>query len=128
MRKRKYLIGGLIVLAALIYLVYTGFSSSATYYYTVGEVLAQQDTLLEKNVRVSGQVITESIRNNAGGMTLWFEIGDGGQSVPVTYRGVVPDTFRSDGDVVVEGHLTPSGTFEAKTILTKCPSKYEPGN
>jgi cytochrome c-type biogenesis protein CcmE len=46
--------------------------------------------------------------------------------VPVVYRGVVPDTFQESGEVVVEGGLGSEGVFRARTLLAKCPSKYEP--
>lgn len=49
----------------------------------------------------------------------------GGRQLPVSYRGVVPDVFGPDVDVVVEGKLTTAGTFEATTLLAKCPSRYE---
>jgi cytochrome c-type biogenesis protein CcmE len=46
---------------------------------------------------------------------------------PVSYRGTVPDLFRTGREVVVEGSLR-NGTFVAKpgTLSTKCPSKYAP--
>jgi len=43
----------------------------------------------------------------------------------VVYSGVVPDAFKPDADVVLEGKLTASGTFEADNLLVKCPSKYQ---
>ena len=49
----------------------------------------------------------------------------GGRQLQVAYRGVVPDVFGPDVDVVVEGKLTPAGTFEATSLLAKCPSRYE---
>ena len=49
----------------------------------------------------------------------------GDTSLPVVYSGVVPDAFKQNADVVVEGSLTRAGTFEADSLLVKCPSKYE---
>jgi cytochrome c-type biogenesis protein CcmE len=43
----------------------------------------------------------------------------------VVYRGLAPDTFTDDVDVVVEGRLMPDGTFRATTLLAKCGSRYE---
>ena len=126
MRKKKFLIGGLVVLIAIIYLLYTGFSSSATYYYTVSELLAQRETITGENVRVNGEVVADSIQSEAAELTLKFDVVEAGTSLPVQYRGAVPDTFQGGREVVVEGHLNTEGVFEAKTILTKCPSKYEP--
>jgi cytochrome c-type biogenesis protein CcmE len=49
----------------------------------------------------------------------------GAQQLRVSYRGVVPDVFGPDIEVVVEGKLTPAGVFEASTLLAKCPSRYD---
>jgi len=46
--------------------------------------------------------------------------------MPVVYKGVVPDAFQPEAEVVMEGTLAPSGTFEAASLLAKCPSKYNP--
>ncbi|NIM07412.1 MAG: cytochrome c maturation protein CcmE, partial [Armatimonadetes bacterium] len=61
------------------------------------------------------------------GTVLKFTIidSDGDKVLPVVFRGVAPDTFKEDADVVAEGYLTPEGVFQASTILAKCPSRYE---
>ena len=53
-----------------------------------------------------------------------FIISDGKQSMAITYSGVVPDIFNVGIQVVVEGHYGGVGTFQAQTLLTKCPSKF----
>ena len=52
-------------------------------------------------------------------------VTDGSQTIPVTYRGVIPDTFTDSVDVVVEGRYNRDGTFVATTLLAKCASRYE---
>ncbi len=129
MGKRKFLIGGIILFIAIGYLGYTGFVSSATYYYEVGELLGQSDLLLGQSVRVNGTVVPGSIEQETQGLALKFIIKDVelAATLPVVYHGAVPDTFKAGNDVVVEGKYTAEGTFEATTILTKCASKYIPG-
>jgi cytochrome c-type biogenesis protein CcmE len=60
---------------------------------------------------------------------LRFKLRDikGTRSIPVVYKGSVPDLFRSGRDVVVDGRLQ-GGVFVAvpDTLVTKCPSKYQP--
>ena len=126
MGKKKFLIGGIILFIALGYLGYTGFVSSATYYYEVSEFLEQESTLYDQNVRVNGTVVPGSIKQE--GLVLRFTIKDVEQeaTLPIIYHGAVPDTFKADNDVVVEGKYTTEGIFEADTILTKCASKYAP--
>ena len=128
LKKKRFLIGGIIVFLAIGYLGYMGFQSSATYYYTVSELMEQGSSVDDENVRVSGQVAPGSVEQEAQGRILRFTMIDaeGGESLPVVYQGVVPDAFKVGNEVVVEGYLDSSGIFRANTILTKCPSKYVP--
>ncbi len=126
-KKKRFLIGGIIILIALGYLGYTSFAGAATYYYKVNEVLAKGNSVIGVNLRVEGTVPDGSITKESAGRTTKFNVADNttGQSIPVVYQGVVPDTFKAGTDVVVEGNLGSNGVFQAKTIMTKCPSKYE---
>ncbi len=127
-KKKRFLIGGIIILLALGYLGYTSFAGAATYYYKVNEVLAKGSSVIGSNLRVEGHVPLDSVVRESAGRLIKFPITDNtsGQSIPVVYQGVVPDTFKAGNDVVVEGVLGSDGTFLAQTIMTKCPSKYEP--
>ena len=58
-------------------------------------------------------------------LTLRFQMTDGDRAVPVSYRGVIPDTFGDKGEVVVEGVYRADGIFDASFLMAKCPSKYE---
>ncbi len=126
LRKKRFLIGGIIVFLAIGYLGYMGFTSSATYYFTVAELIEQGNSIHGENVRVNGQVIPGSVEQEALGRTLKFTISDGAESLPVIYQGVVPDAFKVGNDVVVEGHLNSSSIFQAHTLMPKCPSRYVP--
>ncbi len=127
-QKKKFLIGGLIVVLAISYLAYAGFESSATYYYTVSELTALRGSANGENVRVTGQVAAGSVEQETEGRILRFSIVDveRDESLRVVYQGVVPDTFKIGNDVVVEGHLNSDSIFQANNILAKCPSKYVP--
>jgi len=126
LRKKRFLIGGIIVFLAIGYLGFMGFQSSATYYYTVSELMEQGGSIYGENVQVNGQITPGSVEQEPGSLILRFSISEDGESLPVVYHGVVPDTFKVGSDVVVEGHLNLAGIFQANTILTKCPSKYVP--
>ena len=126
LKRKKFLIGGLIVLLAISYLGYMGFKSSATYYYTVSELITQQATINGETVRVNGQVAPGLVENEPVGLTLRFTIVEQGESLPVVYHGVVPDTFKVGNEVIIEGHFNSDSVFLANTITTKCASKYVP--
>ena len=63
------------------------------------------------------------LRHGAGDPTVRFIMADEGGSIPVVYRGLVPDIFGPNIQVVVEGKYT-NGVFQASTLLAKCPSKF----
>jgi cytochrome c-type biogenesis protein CcmE len=128
LRKKRFLVGGIILLLAAGYLGYTGFMSGATYYYTTSELIEQGSSIYGETVRVNGQVVPGSVEQAAQGTILRFTIIDieSEGSLSVVYQGVVPDTFKVGNEVVVEGRLNSDGIFQANTLMPKCPSKYTP--
>jgi len=129
LRRKRVLIPGLAVVLAMSYLGYVAFSGAAMYYLTVDELLARGAAAYGEDVRLSGKVLPDSVEDDPATNTLRFSIADKknttGTSIPVVYSGVVPDAFKPDADVVLEGKLTTTGTFEADNLLVKCPSKYQ---
>lgn len=125
LKKKKFLIGGIIVFLAVSYLGFMSFQSSATYYYTLTEFARQGDSVYGENVRVKGEIASGSVQKAEAGRVLRFTLAEGGHTMPVYYQGVVPDTFNEDFEIVVEGELGTDGVFQAHTLMPKCPSKYE---
>lgn len=113
----------LLAAAAVVTLVIRANRGGMVYYVTVSELVSDSAEVRREGVRVAGRVVPGSVRRDALEMT--FELTDGVASVPVHYRGVVPDTFGEDGEVVAEGTYTRAGLFEAFHLLNKCPGKYE---
>ncbi len=110
---------------ALAYLGYAGFKDLLLPNYKVSQVLDQKSSIVGKTVRVTGVVDAASVEQTPGALILKFAVDGDGLSLPVVYRGPVPDSFKAGGDIVVEGSLDPTGTFQASTLVPKCPSKYE---
>jgi cytochrome c-type biogenesis protein CcmE len=128
-RRRKrvplsFFIAGVATLGAVIYLVYINTQTNAQYYLTVAE-LKRCMTCQTQNVRVAGYVQEGTIVHNDQTQTVSFVIEDSKQTLQVTYSGVLPDIFRAGVQVVVEGHYSGSGPFQAQTLLAKCPSKFQ---
>ena len=139
-------IGIVLVGAALSYLVYAGTKDNLVYYYEVDEVQAAAAST-DGRIRVSGDVVEGSILKDEETREIRFAIraaksggegdydvegrsgdaasGSAAESIPVIYAGTVPDIFREGIQVVVEGTMGSDGTFEAETLLAKCPSKYQ---
>jgi cytochrome c-type biogenesis protein CcmE len=129
MGRKKFLIGAIIILVAAGSLGFMAFRGAATYYYTVSEALAKENTLSGQNIRVAGQVAIDSVVQDGTTNHISFvllDTSDSNQSLAVRYQGEVPDAFKAGNDAVVEGHLSSPGIFEAQQIIVKCPSKYEP--
>jgi cytochrome c-type biogenesis protein CcmE len=124
-RRKRFVIAALIVVAAVGALIYIGVRGSSMYYMTLAELTAQADTVRGNKVRLGATVVDGSIQLGADGVTR-FVVTDGTNALPVSYKGSLPDTFEDGADVVLQGKLTPSGTFEASSLLAKCPSKYKP--
>ncbi len=75
--------------------------------------------------RLGGLVKEGSIQRGPDGR-LDFVVMDGKSTIPVTYRGTVPDLFREGQGVVAEGVLEPTGTFRADTVLARHDETYMP--
>lgn len=120
----SFVLAGIAVLGAVLYLVFANSQADAVYYMTVSE-LRSCTTCATQSVRVAGVVQTGSVVRNDQQERIAFTINDGKQNLPVTYTGIVPDIFRPGIQVVVEGHYTGQGPFQAQTLLAKCPSKFQ---
>ncbi len=123
-RRIRFLVAGLILLAALGYLIYSAVAGNSEYYLTVSEAYASAPAQ-EAQVKVGGKVVEGSIAWDRGSSTVRFTITDGQKTMPVTYKGVVPDSFQPGADVILEGKMTKEGDFAASSLLAKCASKYE---
>ncbi len=126
-KRKQFLVAGVVLAVILGYLIYIGVRNAGMYYMSVSELMAQQTTLGSQSVRVQGKVLSDSVQQDPSSNTIRFRISDGQTSLPVVYTGVVPDSFKPDADVVLEGALTPAGTFQATNVMAKCASKYSPG-
>jgi cytochrome c-type biogenesis protein CcmE len=124
-RKRKIRLVAALSVAVLlaVALIYTSFSASTEAKEPSQLLSATPGTTYE----MTGKVVQGSIKRDGNGIA--FRVVDrdgGGQSLPVTYTGTVPDPFRGGREIVLTGALASSGTFvgEPETLITKCPSKF----
>jgi cytochrome c-type biogenesis protein CcmE len=124
----KFLIAGGLIVAGLGYLMFSGIANSMVYYHTLSELHEQGARLEGRGIRISGHVQPGSILRDSTGSRVEFVVfeKDSDRTLPVAYQGLIPDTFKDDAEVVVEGIYDPaSPVFQAGTLLAKCPSKYE---
>lgn len=123
----KFLLAAVVFAGAIGYLLVSGFSSESVYYLEVSEVLNNPAKFNHKGMRVSGDVVEGTVVKDFKKQYLEFSLADSeGKSMKVVYKGIIPDTFKEDIQVIVEGRYDQNEhVFNAATVLTKCPSKYE---
>ena len=146
----KFFIGGALIFAAVVYLIISSTQASAQYFLTVDELVAKGDSVADRDLRISGAVIGDSIQYDPQTLTLAFSVahvpGDnqeieaqGGlakvlheavvdpsrQRIEVIYIGVKPDLLRDEAQAIMTGKVDENGVFLADELLLKCPTKYE---
>jgi len=150
MRINKFVIGGVLILGAVVFLIWTSTAASAEYFLTIDELNAKGSGVVDKNLRVSGAVIGDSIQYDAQSLTLSFDVAhvpadnlaietEGGLAevlhqavldpsrsrMKVVYVGPKPDLLRNEAQAIMTGHLGEDGIFYAEELLLKCPTRYE---
>jgi cytochrome c-type biogenesis protein CcmE len=129
MKNKAVKIGATSLVLALTFgaLLYSTLAEGTEYYKHVDEVMTQPDQWYGKKLQLHGFVVPNSIyRKNATSLEHWFQVQTNGKIVSATYTGVVPDTFKSDSEVVLKGTLTADGfKVQPNGVMAKCPSKYE---
>lgn len=148
--RSKFILGGLLILAAVIYLIVSSTQAGAEYFMTVDEVRASGKNAIGKTLRLSGAVVGDTIQYDAQTLTLTFEVahvtGDnkeieaqGGLAevlhqavndpdrnrLKVIYNGVKPDLLKNEAQAIMTGRLDENGVFHADELLLKCPTRYE---
>lgn len=146
----KFIIGGLLIVAAVVYLIISSTQASAQYFLTVDELNTKGSSVAGRDLRVSGAVIGDTIQYDPQTLTLSFTVahvpGDnkeidaqGGLAavlheavidpsrarIQVVYNGVKPDLLRHEAQAIMTGQLGEDGIFYAEELLLKCPTKYE---
>jgi cytochrome c-type biogenesis protein CcmE len=104
--------------------VLTAFEDSLVFFYSPTDIATRQ-LPADRRVRIGGLVEAGSIARGADGLSVRFVVTDLANTIPVSYRGVLPDLFREGQGVVAEGRLA-NGVFQADEVLAKHDEKYMP--
>ena len=148
--RMKFIVGGFVILAAVVYLIVTATQASAEYFMTIDELKARRASVVNKNVRASGAIIGDTISYDPQSLTLKFTVanvsGDNNEierlgglgaalhqavidptrsRLQVVYKGPKPDLLRNEAQAIMTGHLAADGIFYADELLLKCPTKYQ---
>jgi cytochrome c-type biogenesis protein CcmE len=126
--KNQRLILALLAVVAIVgaaLLAMSALKDEASYFYTPSD--AKRDHVdTGRAVRLGGMVKGGSIERMGDGVTIRFVVTDNAETVPVTFKGIVPDLFKENSGVVAEGSFQPDGSFVATNILAKHDERYMP--
>jgi cytochrome c-type biogenesis protein CcmE len=127
LKKRKFIIGGVILACALGYLLYLGFGNTSQFYQTISELNAAGETIYGESINVKGKLLTDSVVSDPVNLDYAFTIADDdGGEIDVVYNGTIPDGFSDENvELIVTGVIESDNVLYATDILTQCPSKYE---
>ena len=129
-QKPLYISALILFFSAVGYLMYFGLTENSVYFLNVSEALSAPQEKLTA-VRLFGTVAERDLAPLEGALGVHFRLEDKdnkAQTIIVRYKGAVPDTFKPGAEVIVEGAMEHGGAFNAKTLMTKCPSKYQKEN
>ena len=115
--------GGVAVLGIAAALVLTALQEQLVFFFTPSQVAAQEAPL-NKTFRIGGMVEKGSVKRE--GVEIRFVVTDTAKTLPVVYRGQLPDLFREGKGVVAQGQLGPDGVFRAREVLAKHDENYMP--
>ena len=140
----KFLVGGALMLVAVVYLIISGTTSGARYFITIDELINNPD-YVGKTVRMSGAVIGDTINYDRSALSLDFTVAhipvessnlaltlheavtdSTAARLPVHLDNeVMPDLLQNEAQAILTGTLGADGVFYATELLLKCPSRYE---
>jgi cytochrome c-type biogenesis protein CcmE len=146
----KFIVGGVLILAAVVYLIVSSTQASAEYFMTIDELKAKSSSVAGRSLRLSGAIVGETIQYDPNTLTLTFEVahvpGDNAEidaqgglaevlhqavidpsraRLKVVYVGPKPDLLRGEAQAIMTGQLGADGIFYADELLLKCPTRYE---
>jgi cytochrome c-type biogenesis protein CcmE len=114
---------GVVALGAATALVLTAFEQNLVFFFTPSQVAANEAPQ-GRTFRIGGMVVAGSVKRD--GVEVRFVVTDTAKTIPVVYRGALPDLFREGKGVVAQGQLGADGVFRAREVLAKHDENYMP--
>jgi cytochrome c-type biogenesis protein CcmE len=114
---------GLVALGIVTALVLTAFEKNLVFFFTPSQVAANEAPQ-GRTFRIGGMVEKGSVKRE--GVEVRFVVTDTAKTIPVVYRGALPDLFREGKGVVAQGQLGSDGVFHAREVLAKHDENYMP--
>ena len=120
-----WILAGLFCLALSLFIILRNLNDQLVFFYTPTEAIAR-NIGSATTIRLGGLVKTGSIKTSTDTLTVTFLLTDTTHDIPISYTGILPNLFKEGQGTVAEGAFDATGTFIAKTLLTKHDEKYMP--
>ena len=127
-RRHKRIAFIVIALASLsiaAFLVLSAFQNNLVFFFSPTQVAAKEAPI-DRTFRIGGLVQEGTVKRDADGLTVRFTVTDTAQSIPVVYKGILPDLFKEGRGCVAQGKLNADGVFQAEQVLAKHDENYMP--
>src|SRR6185503_2118872 len=120
-----FIVAGVAGLGVAAFLAAQAFRSNLVFFYSPSEVVAKTAPA-GRTFRVGGLVETGTLKRDDDGLTVRFTVTDTAKSIPVVYKGILPDLFKEGKGCVAQGHIGTDGVFYADQVLAKHDENYMP--
>ena len=124
-KRLTWILVGVALVAAAVGLVLFALKNNVSLYFTPTQVY-NKEAPQGRNFRIGGLVEVGSIQREKDGLTVRFNITDTAQTMPVIYKGILPDLFKEGKGVVAQGKLDADNVFRAEEVLAKHDENYMP--
>jgi len=120
-----FIVVGLLGLSIAAYLVASAFRNNLVFFFSPTQIAAKEAPI-NRTFRVGGLVQEGTLKRDPDGLTVRFIVTDTAKSIPVVYKGILPDLFKEGRGCVAQGKLTADGVFQADQVLAKHDENYMP--
>ncbi len=124
-KRLTWIVAGVALVAAAVGLVLYALKNNVSLYFTPTQVY-NKEAPQGRNFRIGGLVEAGSVKRENDGLTVHFSITDTAKSMPVVYKGILPDLFKEGKGVVAQGKLEADNVFHAEEVLAKHDENYMP--
>ena len=122
-KRIAFIVFGLAGLGLAAFLVTSAFKNNLVFFFSPSQVAAKEAPI-GKTFRIGGLVEKGSIKRESDGLTIKFSVTDTAKSIPVVYKGILPDLFKDGKGCVAQGHVGADGVFYADQVLAKHDENY----
>jgi cytochrome c-type biogenesis protein CcmE len=124
-KRIAFILVGLAALSIAAYLVASAFRKNLVFFFSPTQVAAKEAPI-NRTFRVGGLVQEGTLKRESDGLTVRFTVTDTAASVPVVYKGILPDLFKEGRGCVAQGKIGADGVFHAEQVLAKHDENYMP--